>query len=191
MRFRMGVLALCVGFAAGCGEASVATDGAGEGVTLSVEGAGGGENAGAGSFTMSLVARDGEEILLVRRDDGRSAAVRIADGASQALSVEDAQARFAELAPAIDTANEQEKVHLAAPGFELKVSGQEGGDNARISLGMNGQTIDIDATDGGPDGDQALIRVDGADEKAVREFIEDREKLSAEAKAQIYQQLGL
>jgi hypothetical protein len=90
-----------------------------------------------------------------------------------------------------------EVMGLRLPGFEMSIGGGEDakGENGqvRLSLGGEGQTVVVNANEGGPGeaDDRAYIRITGADEEAVRAFITEADTLSPSVQAEMLAALGL
>lgn len=148
------------------------------------------------------VAVDGEDrIIVLGAADGHRAAALI-NGAQEGalMDVNLAQARFAKLAPALDAGDPEVAIKL--PMFSLQVdrddkaagAHSEEGDTGqvKIQIGAGKQTIAIDARDGARGGkDQALIRIDGADEQGLRDFLAQQEGVSEKLRVALLSELGL
>lgn len=152
-------------------------------------------------YTISLAAQGGERVLVLGAADGRRAAA-IIDGSrdGKLVDVDQAQARFASLLP--DEALREPEVLLKLPAFSLQVDGADGagaqgdgdaGGRVKIQMSTGKQTISIDAQDGQDAGakDQAVIRIDGADEKALRDFLNEQEGISDKLRIALLSELGL
>jgi hypothetical protein len=84
------------------------------------------------------------------------------------------------------------------PGFDLSIGATEddaGGDSGRvaISVGDGQRRVEVNANEGGPgDADnRAYVRITGADEAAVRNFITEADSLSPAVQAQMLAELGM
>jgi hypothetical protein len=146
----------------------------------------------AEGYTLELFARDGEQIYLVRHSDGRKAAARVVNGASALMDADQAQTLLSEGQAALREP-EKANVSIRAPGFSLQVADDEGGgssERARIEINAGGKHFLIDAEEEG-EADRAVVRVDGADEEAARDFINEQAELSAQTKAQMLRAMGL
>lgn len=157
-----------------------------------------------GPFAISLAVRGQEKILVLGGPNGRAAAASL-DGAQEGklMDVKLAQARFAGLLP--KEALSDPEVVIKLPAFSLEVDGEDGpgGDGAaergdapgrvKVRIGSGGQAISIDAQDGEQPGseDNAVIRIDGADEKALRDFLLEQEGISDKLRMALLSELGL
>lgn len=184
MRAVMAVVALAV--LAGCG--------------MSVESGGAssdGPSDGGGGYTLEIRADAAQQTYLVTTPDGRTVGARAAEGASALMDTTRAQALAGEPPP---QGGEElpEVVSMRLPGFEMSVSGNDedqSGENGRVALSIGGgeQNIVVHADEGGPGeaDDTAYIRITGADEAAVRDFVRDAEELSPEVKTELLAALNL
>lgn len=147
-------------------------------------------------YTMEIRASSGEQTYIIVAPDGRTVGARAAEGASALMNAERAQALFADPPP--EAGDDMPEVFaMRLPGFSMSVSGTEDegeGENGRVNLniGGGGQNVIVRADEGGPgeEDDRAYVRITGADEDAVREFIDEQEDLSADVKAQMRSALG-
>jgi hypothetical protein len=86
---------------------------------------------------------------------------------------------------------------LRLPGFVLSVGAAEDadGERGRVALSIDGgaQNIEVNADEGGPGegDDRAYVRITGADEETVRDFIAKADELSPAVQAQMLAELGL
>lgn len=144
-----------------------------------------------GGYTLEARVSDTEQVFLVTAPDGRQTAGRAVEGASALMDASAIQA----LADApIETGQHQEVFGLRLPGVDLSVRGDAdgSGDGGSVSLDIGGQSVEIDAQDGGVNGsDRANIRITGVDEAEAREFIAKADQLSPGVQAQMLAQLGL
>lgn len=156
----------------------------------------GGPGAEAGGYTLEVRASELEQTYLVIGPDGRTVGARAAEGASALMESERAMALAASAPPQGEAP--PEVLSLRVPGFELSIGGTEENANGdegsvAISMGADGQRIQINANEGGPgDADnRALVRITGADEAAVRDFIAEQDELSPSVQAQMLAELGI
>lgn len=183
---RWMIAALALGALAAC-----------DGATTSETGADGQQQAATSGYTMEVRASSVEQTYLIITPDGRTVGARAAEGASALMATGRAQALAANPPP--EFGDEMPEVFaMRLPGFSMSVSGsddQGNGENGRVnlSMGADGQNIVVRADEGGPgdEDDRAYVRITGADEEAVREFIAEQEELSAEVKAEMLTALGL
>jgi len=182
---RMLVVALAFGLAA-CG------------VVVSGPSEGPGEQASADTdgYTLEIRATATEQTYLILTPDGRTVGARAAEGASALMESGRAQALAATPPPEGEEA--PEVMSLRIPGFQMSVAGVD--ENAegeqgqvRMTFGSEGQNIVVNADEGGPGDadDRAYVRISGADEQAVRDFINEAEELSPDVKTQVLAELGL
>jgi hypothetical protein len=157
-----------------------------------------GGDAAADGYTMEIRADASQQTYLIVGPDGRTVGARAAEGASAVMDSARAQALVGDPPPRSGE-DAPEVLSLRVPGFEMSVRGTDDGtteENGQVQLsigGGDGQHIIVDADEGGPGeaDDRAYVRITGADEDAVRDFINDAEELSAEVKAQMLAELGL
>ncbi len=152
--------------------------------------------APAEGYTMVIRATEGEQTYLITGPDGRTVGARAAEGASALMDAARAQSLMGEPPPRMEEVPEVMSMRL--PGFEMSVGGTEDGaegDNGQVklSIGHGQQRVEVNADEGGPGeaDDRAFVRITGADEEAVREFIADAEELSPDVKTQMLAGLGL
>lgn len=156
-----------------------------------------GEQAAAGGYTIEIRATDVEQTYLITAPDGRTIGARAAEGASALMDTTRAQALAADPLP--QSEETMEVLSLRVPGFDLSIGANE--ENAegehgqvRLSLGgTDGQRVEVNANEGGPGDadDRAHVRITGADEAAVREFITGQDELSPSVQAQMLAELGV
>jgi hypothetical protein len=175
MRWMIAALALC---AAACSEAELA---------------GGPESdRPAGGYTLEVRADQDVQVFLVTTPDGRTVAGRATDGVSGLMNAEDARA-FAVLPQTGEPM--PEVVALRLPGFDLSISAQEDGagqEGARVSIHAGGREVQVNAQDNGAgESERAHVRITGASETDVRQFISDAEALSPAVQAEMLAALGL
>lgn len=154
--------------------------------------------ASASGYTMEIRASSVEQTYIIVAPDGRTVGARAASGASALMNEQRAQAMFADPPPEGEDMPEVFSIRL--PGFSMSVAGTEDEgssehENGRVnlSIGGAGENVIVRADEGGPgeEDDRAYVRITGADEDGVREFISEQEDLSAEVKEQMRAALGL
>jgi hypothetical protein len=160
-----------------------------------------GDKAGApvSGYTMIVRADQDAQVYLVADEQGRVAAARATkDGASQVLEQREARALLAAPVALADAPANDAKVDLHVPGFSLSVRARDdehkdddSGDHAQVSLNLAGHGVDVDAIDNGGESGRANVRITGADEKAVHDFIADADGLSDAVRAEMLDILGL
>lgn len=157
-----------------------------------------GIDAGGGGYTMEIRTTQGEQTYLITTPDGRVVGARAAEGASALMDSQRALALAGDPPPEGEAP--PEVMSMRVPGFEVKVNADEdsgGGDgNARVAVSMGGSegmNVVVNANEGGPGDadDRATVRITGANEEAVRDFIQDAEELSPEVKTQMFAELGI
>ncbi|MBL8531695.1 MAG: hypothetical protein JNK94_08170 [Hyphomonadaceae bacterium] len=161
-----------------------------------VDGGKGADGAPASGYTLEVRADPGQQTYLITTPEGRTVGARAAEGASMMMDERRASALFAD--PPSFAASAPEVMALRLPGFDLSIGAEEEnaeGDNGRVhlSLGRAGQGVQVFADEGGPgdEDDRAYVRISGADEATVRDFISDADKLSADVRAEMLAALGL
>ncbi|MBY0563653.1 MAG: hypothetical protein K2P58_05635 [Hyphomonadaceae bacterium] len=150
-----------------------------------------------GGYTMEIRAGEAEQTYLVIAPDGRTVGARSAEGVSALMDGERARSLAASTPPQGEET--PDVMSLRLPGFEMSVGGSESGangENGRVNIaigGGDGQRIEVRADEGGPGDadDRAYVRITGADETAVREFIAEADKLSPSVQAQMLAELGI
>lgn len=150
-------------------------------------GTGGGETARDG-YTVEVRTNGSQNIFLVTAPDGRTVGAHAEDGVSGLL---DSQALGA--LPAAPQVEGESVVAVRVPGLNLRVSGDGGaGESGRVSLDVGGQSIEVDAVQGGKEGpERANVRIGGLAEAEVREFIVKNDTLSPAVQAEMLAALGL
>lgn len=175
MRWVIAALALC---AAACSEPELA--------------GGPGSQNPAGGYTLEVRADKDVQVFLVTGPDGRSVAGRSTDGVSGIMDTQEARAFT--LMPAGEEPL-PEVMALRFPGLELSVSAEGEANNAegaRVSINAGGRTVEVNAREDGEGvNERAHVRITGASEADVREFISEAEALSPETQAQMLSALGL
>ncbi len=143
-------------------------------------------------WTMQIAGAGNEDaVFLVTSPDGRTAAARVAGGVSTLIADTEAQGLISTAQAALSEDPPPEKVAIAAPGFSLKVSGDNAGDGerGRVRINVGGVSVAVDGDD--TNGDSGVVRIGGVNEEAALKFIEDIDDLSPEVKAQMREKLGL
>lgn len=146
---------------------------------------------------MEVRAGETEQTFLVIAPDGRTVGARAAEGASALMDSD--RARSLASSPPPQGEETPEVMALRLPGFEMTIGGSENaaeGENERVNIaigGPDGQRVEVRADEGGPGeaDDRAYVRITGADEEAVREFIAEADQLSPSVRAQMLVELGL
>jgi hypothetical protein len=158
-------------------------------------GAGGDGAQTAEGYTIEIRATEAEQTYLVTAPDGRTVGARAAEGASALMDATRARALVSERPPTDEDV--PEVMALRLPGFELSVGAAEDaeGERGRVALSIDGgaQDIEVNADEGGPGegDDRAYVRITGADEETVRDFIAKADELSPAVQAQMLAELGL
>lgn len=162
----------------------------------SVDTKSGEEAAAPEGYTMVIRATAGEQTYLITAPDGRTVGARAAEGASALMESSRAQSLIGEPAPRMEEV--PEVMALRLPGFEMSIGGTEGeaGEDSgqvKLSIGDGAQRVEVNADEGGPGeaDDRAFVRITGADEEAVREFIAEADELSPDVRTQMLAGLGL
>jgi hypothetical protein len=162
-----------------------------------IEAGGDASEAARGGYTLEVRVDEGAQTYLVVAPDGRIVGGRAADGASALMDSDRARALAAESPPQGEDL--PEVISMRFPGFEMSISGDEedkNGDRGQVRMsvgGAEGHNITVNADEGGPGDadDRAYVRITGADEDAVREFISEADALSPAVQAQMLAELGL
>jgi hypothetical protein len=147
-------------------------------------------------YTLEVRATEGQQTYLVTAPNGRVVGARAAEGASALMNNDSARALTGDPPPQGELP--PEVMSLRLPGLDMQINAEEddtGGDNGRValSIGGEGRNIVVNADEGGPGeaDDRAYVRITGADESTVRDFIADAEELSPDVKAEMLAELGL
>jgi hypothetical protein len=151
----------------------------------------------AEGYTLEIRASAADQTYLVIAPDGRAVGARAAEGASALMDSSRALALAGDAPPHGEEV--PEVLSLRVPGFEMSIGGTEenaDGDHGSVRIAMgggDGQRIQVDANEGGPGDadDRAYVRITGADEAAVRDFITEADELSPSVQAQMLAALGL
>ena len=140
----------------------------------------------SGGYRLEVRADEDAQIFLVTAPDGKTAAGMVEGEASYLLG--DAQIEALGDIPPPAAPEGEEEVSIRAPGFSLRVSGddedEEGG-----GVSMRFGDFSLDAS--GSDGKGAHVLISGVDAEAARDFIQDADDLSDEVKAQMIAALDL
>ena len=153
-----------------------------------------GDAAPGESYTLEIRATEGEQTYLVIAPDGRVVGARSAEGASALMNGDRARELAGDPPPQGETP--PEVMSMRFPGVDMQINADEGeGETGRANVSINAgeHSVIVNADEGGPGeaDDRAYVRITGADEDAVRDFINDAEELSAEVKAEMLGELGL
>ncbi len=155
--------------------------------------------ATASGYTMEIRASGADQTYLITAPDGRVVGARAAEGASALMDATRAAALVADPPQFAEAEREGGEVSIRLPGFSLSASGDEenpDGEQGRVAIsvgGDRGEHVTVHADEGGPGeaDDRAYVRITGADEEAVRSFIDEADHLSPEVKAQMRSALAL
>jgi hypothetical protein len=147
-------------------------------------------------YTMEIRASSLDQTYIVVAPDGATVGARAAEGVSALMDSARARALFDDPPPQAETS---ELMSLRLPGFDMSIGGGGEGEDGepgrvQISIGGDGQRVEVHADEGesaSDADDRAFVRITGADEDAVREFIAEAEELSPEVKSQMLAGLGL
>ncbi|MDX2233948.1 MAG: hypothetical protein NW200_05575 [Hyphomonadaceae bacterium] len=149
-------------------------------------------------WSMQVLGDDAARVILVKGPDGRTAAARVTKGVSTLIDDTEALGLIGESQAALAAADADgaptERVAISAPGFSLKVAGDDeaGGTDGkgRVAIMASGVSINVDGDDAGGEG-RGLVRIAGVNDRAAAEFIDGVDELSPEVKAQMREKLGL
>jgi hypothetical protein len=165
-----------------------------DGATTRVDNDSGAASAASG-YTIEIRALENTQSYIVTAPDGRVVGARAAEGASALMETSRAQALAGEPPPAGEDV--PEVLSLRVPGFDMSIGATEenaDGEHGSVNLQIGGeQNITVRANEGGPGeaDDTAFVRITGADEQAVRDFINDADDLSPDVKTQMLAALNL
>lgn len=153
-----------------------------------------GDTAPGESYTLEVRATEGEQTYLVIAPDGRVVGARAAEGASALMNGDRARELAGDPPPQSETP--PEVMSLRLPGIDMQVNADEGeGESGRANVSINAgeHSVIVNADEGGPGeaDDRAFVRITGADEDAVRDFVNDAEELSPQVKAEMLTELGI
>jgi hypothetical protein len=154
-----------------------------------------GDAAPGESYTLEVRATEGEQTYLVIAPDGRVVGARAAEGASALMNGDRARELAGDPPPQGETP--PEVMSLRFPGVDLQINaeGDEAKENGRANVSINAgdHSVVVNADEGGPGeaDDRAYVRITGADEDAVRGFINDAEELSPQVKTEMLAELGI
>lgn len=150
----------------------------------------GGAPAAQSGYVLEVHATDGEQTYVVTAPDGATVGARAAGGASALMDASAMQAFAATPPPEPVT---DPAVSFRAPGLSLAISGDEtaDGEGGNVAIAVGGQTINVDAQDGGETGDRAHVRIAGVSAQDARDFINEAEELSPEVRTQMLAALNL
>lgn len=144
----------------------------------------------AGEYTLEIRAADDVQVFLITKPDGGTVASRATGGVSALMDADEARA-FTVMPEG--QATPPEVMSLRLPGFEIAINADgdsESTENAQVSVNAGGRQVEVNASDNG-DNDRAHVRITGASEADVRDFIADAEELSPETRAEMLAALGL
>ncbi len=155
----------------------------------------GGGAAPGESYILEVRATSGEQTYLVTAPDGRVVGARAAEGASALMDSDRARGLAGDPPPQGDMP--PEVMSLRFPGVDLQINAEGDGDDkngrAAVSINAGDHNVIVHADEGGPGeaDDRVYVRITGADQNAVRDFIEDAEELSPQVKAEMLAELGI
>ncbi|HYD73800.1 MAG TPA: hypothetical protein VEF55_11730 [Candidatus Binatia bacterium] len=146
------------------------------------------------SYTLEVRATEGEQTYLVIAPDGRVVGARAAEGASALMNADRARELAGDPPPQGETP--PEVMSLRFPGIDMQINADEGeGETGRANVSINAgeHSVVVNADEGGPGeaDDRAYVRITGADQDAVRDFIDDAEELSPQVKTEMLAELGI
>jgi hypothetical protein len=146
-------------------------------------------------YTLEVRATNGEQTYLVTTPDGRVVGARAAEGASALMNGDSAQRLASDPPPQGDAPPEVMSLRLPGVNVQINAEGDEDKENGRAAVSVNAgeHSVVVNADEGGPGeaDDRAYVRITGADEGSVRDFINDAEELSSEVKAEMFTELGI
>ena len=153
-----------------------------------------GDAAPGESYTLEVRATEGEQTYLVIRPDGSVVGARAAEGASALMNGDRARELAGDPPPQGEAP--PEVMSLRFPGIDMQINADEGeGETGRANVSINagGHSVVVHADEGGPGeaDDRAYVRISGADQDTVRDFINDAEELSPQVKAEMLGELGI
>lgn len=162
------------------------------GCDASVEGDGHSIQVGdPGGYTLEIRASDAEQVYFVTAPDGASVGARAAGGASALLDASGMRA-FADSPPPEPMS--EEVMSFRAPGVNFAISGDpdaDGEGGGAVAINIGGQSINVNAQEGGEGGDRAHVRIAGVSAQDARDFINEAEELSPDVQAQMLAALNL
>ena len=160
------------------------------------------QGAAPQGYTMEVRANANQQTYLISAPDGRIVGAQSAEEASALMDTSRARTLMAEPPPRMEDV--PNVMSLRLPGFDMSIGGEDNGENGdskdddhgqvHLSIGsVHGQHVEVRADEGGPgdEDDRAFVRITGANEEAVRDFLDDAEDLSPEVKRQMLAGLGL
>jgi hypothetical protein len=154
-----------------------------------------GDHPAASGYTLEVRATNGEQTYLVTAPDGRVVGARAAEGASALMDGDRARALAGDPPPQGEPPPEVMSLRLPGVDMQINAEGDDDKENGRVamSIGAEGHNIVVNADEGGPgeEDDRAYVRITGADEDAVRDFINDADELSSDVKVQMLSELGI
>ena len=172
-----------------------------EGATTTSDGK---QDAAPAGYTMEVRANANQQTYLISAPDGRVVGAQSAEQASALMDTSRARTLMAEPPPRMEEV--PNIMSLRVPGFDMSIGGEDNGENGEgkdgdvdhgqvhLSIGSaHGQHVEVRADEGGPgdEDDRAFVRITGANEEGVRDFLNDAEDLSPEVKTQMLAGLGL
>jgi hypothetical protein len=154
-----------------------------------------GDAAPGESYTLEVRATEGEQTYLVIAPDGRVVGARAAEGASALMNSDRARELAGDPPPQGETPPEVMSLRLPGVDMTINAEGDDNKENGRAAVSINAgdHSVVVNADEGGPGeaDDRAYVRITGADEDAVRDFVNDAEELSPQVKAEMLAELGV
>jgi len=171
-----------------------------------------------GPYSVEIRQVGETQLFVVRGPDNKMAAARAGGGASALLNTDQLQRALAAMpTPKPNTESTGDHVSIHAPGFDLRVEGDDvhvndHGENAthaatassddtsrdhtgngHVSMNIGGFGMHVDADDGGPGDadDRAQITLSGMSARDIRHFINEQDDLSSDVRAQMIAALSL
>ena len=154
-----------------------------------------GDAAPGETYTLEVRATEGEQTYLVIAPDGRVVGARAAEGASALMNSDRARELAGDPPPQGETPPEVMSLRFPGVDMQINAEGDDTKENGRAAVSINAgdHSVVVNADEGGPGeaDDRAYVRITGADEDTVRDFINDAEELSADVKAEMFAELGI
>lgn len=157
----------------------------------SVQSGGGATMPDASGYTLEIRATDAEQLYVVTAPDGTSVGARAAGGASALMDAGGMQA-FAEAPPPEPMG--EEALAFRAPGLSLSITGDgdaDGDGGGAVAINVGGQSINVNAHEGGEGGDRAHVRIAGVSAQDARDFIVEADEISPAVQSQMLAALNL
>ncbi|GAM98199.1 hypothetical protein U91I_01831 [alpha proteobacterium U9-1i] len=156
-----------------------------------VETNGGAATPDPSGYTLEIRASNDEQLYLVTAPDGTSVGARAAGGASALMDASGIR-QFTEAAPPEPMS--EEVMSFRAPGVNFAISGDpdaDGEGGGAVAINIGGQSINVNAQEGGETGDRAHVRIAGVSAQDARDFIAEADELSPDVQSQMLAALNL